>query len=393
MARPLFLVLLLLASSPALAATLQGRVVNGTTGETTSADRVALYDVTKPAGEPVASASDVDGDFVLEGIPDAAAAHFRLEVERDGRVFPQAIPGFDQPIDAYVYETTDDASAVALIRHHVIFTRDPEHLQVTEFMEFDNRTDPPMVISAAARPMRVHLAHDVHGAPTASIWGGGVPVDVPLLPTDGPQVVGLDTELLPGSTRVVVRYLVHEENQAFTWSSQSLVPTEERRVLVNPTDIVVDAEGFIPTDPAIEDYATYAGLATGPGDAWVVNLSGGAAVAAGADDHDHDHDQGTERSAQVGEFSDIVSRPNRLTNSRAQILLGLGGLLVFGTLAVLASNRRAAAAAPGGADPTRVAVSKIADQYVSGKISREEYEREAARLLKGSGSNPKHRAG
>ena len=39
----------------------------------------------------------------------------------------EAIPGFDQPIEAYVYDSTDDASAVALIRHHVIFTRDPEN--------------------------------------------------------------------------------------------------------------------------------------------------------------------------------------------------------------------------------------------------------------------------
>ena len=167
------------------------------------------------------------------------------------------------------------------------------------------------------------------------------------------------------------------------------MPTEERRVLVNPMDIQVEAEGFIPTDPAIEEYATWAGLASQPGDTWVVNLRGGTAVAAGADDHDHE----SERTAQVGEFSDIVSRPNRLTNSRAQILLGLGGLLLFGTLAIIAGNRRATAPTPAGPDPARAAVSKIADQYVSGKISREEYEREAARLLKGPASNPKRQAG
>jgi hypothetical protein len=379
MARPLFiLIALLVASLPASAATLQGRVVNGTTGETGTADLVAIFDVTQPGDEPLVSLENVTGEFTLEGIPDAAAAHFQLELRVGDLAFRQAIPGFDSTVEAFVYESTDDLSGVALLRHHVIFTRDPEHLQVTEFFEFDNRTNPPRAIVGSALPMRLHFGHDTHGAPTASIWGNAAPVDVPLVPTGTAPVQGVQHALQPGSTRLIVRYLVHEEGLAYRWSSESLFATEERRILVNPMDVEVESEGMIPTDPAIEDYATWSLLASEPGDDWVISLSGGTAVAATGDAHDHDAEQARTASA----FTDIVARPNRLTESRVQIMIGLGGLLLFGTLAVLANTRRTAPQGAAPDDDARLAVSKIADQYVSGKISREDYEREAGRLMK-----------
>ena len=56
----------------------------------------------------------------------------------------------------------------------------------------------------------------------------------------------------------------------------------------------------------------------------------------------------------------------------------------FDELLLVASCAEAASTAAGGG-AGRVAVSKIADRYVAGKITREEYEREAARLMKKSG--------
>jgi hypothetical protein len=381
MARPLFLILPLLVAAPATAATLQGQVVNGTTGETATADLVAVFVVTKPAAEPVASVENVTGAFTLEGIPEAAAAHFRLEVHANGMVFNQQISGFDAPVDAFLYDTTDDLSGVALLRHHVIFTRDPEHLQVTEFIEFDNRSDPPRVINADTRPMRVHLGHDMHGEPTASIWGMAAPEDVPLVRTDEAPILGLERALQPGSTRVVVRYLVHEENLSYQWVSKSLFDTEERKALIDPVDAVIESAGMIPSDEAIEGYATWAGLASRPGEEWVINVSGGAAVAATDDGHDHGN---TQQANQASAFTDIVARPNRLTASRTQIMIGLAGLLLFGTMGVLATSKRTAPESSFPQDEARLAVSKIADQYVSGKISREEYEQKASSLVKKS---------
>ena len=78
--------------------------------------------------------------------------------------FTQAVPDFEGPQDIFVFDVTDDISDVVLLRHHVIFTRDPEHIQATEFFEFDNRTDPPRAIRSSALPMRLQLDHDTHGA-------------------------------------------------------------------------------------------------------------------------------------------------------------------------------------------------------------------------------------
>ena len=124
---------------------------------------------------------------------------------------------------------------------------------------------------------------------------GEAPVDVPLVPTGTAPIQGVEHVLQPGSARLIVRYLVHEENSAYRWASVSQFATEERRVLVSPMDIQVESEGMIPTDPAIENYATLAGLASQPGDPWVVTVSGGSTIAATDDGHDHGCGRGQDR--------------------------------------------------------------------------------------------------
>lgn len=377
---------LLLFATTADAATLQGRIVNGTTGESARVDELLVFDLATSSTEPAARLQDVEGAFTVPDLPDAAAAHFRVEVRVGDATFSQPVKSFEGPMDVFVYDATDQISDIALLRHHVILSRDPEHMQVTEFLEFDNRTDPPRMIRASALPIRLELAHEIHGDPVASIMSSAVPVDVDLVAADAPAVFGLDHDLQPGSTRVVVRYLVHEEDHALDWSTRMLYPTEERRVMVSPPDVTVEAADMIPTESSIEGYAAWAGLAGAAGDEWSVRLSGGSAVAA---------DTGSSQTRQQGDpaaaFTEIVARPNRLSESRPLIFLGLGGLLLSGVLGMLLSGRGRAAPAAA-SDPDRLAVSRVADRYVSGEITREEYEREAARLLQKTKKPGRHAA-
>ncbi|RKZ11021.1 hypothetical protein DRQ32_06565, partial [bacterium] len=288
MIRPLTGVLaLLLYATPCMAATLTGQVVNGTTGEPAHADRIEIFDVTNSSGAAAAALDDVSGSFSIEDLPDAAAAHFRLVVTSGGIQLRQSIESFDTAMDVFVYDETEVVEDIALLRHHVIFTRDPEHMQVTEYLEFDNRTSPPRIIRASSLPMRLHLDHDMHGAATASLMGGAVPVDVDIKPTDQALVSGIDYHLQPGATRLVVRYLLHEEGEALAWTTQVIYPTEERHALVNPPDVELEAADMIRTDSDVDGYTTYAGLPAVTGEEWLITLAGGSAATA-TDTHDHD---------------------------------------------------------------------------------------------------------
>ena len=86
--------LVLSATSAAGAATLEGRVVNGTTGEEAHADLVELIDLTVNDSPVVTSVEDVTGSFTLTDIPDAAAAHFRLIVHDGETEIRQSIENF-----------------------------------------------------------------------------------------------------------------------------------------------------------------------------------------------------------------------------------------------------------------------------------------------------------
>jgi hypothetical protein len=149
--------------------------------------------------------------------------------------------------------------------------------------------------------------------------------------------------------------------------------------MVSPPDIDFQAEGMISTESRIEGYAAYAGLAAQAGSTWEISLQGGSNVTA-AD---------TGQANQMGEFTDIVARPNRLTNSRTPLLIGLGAALL---LVVVLALRTGARSGPASAalDEKRLAVSQLADRYVSGEITREEYEKQAAGVAGKSRRKPAH---
>jgi hypothetical protein len=208
---------------------------------------------------------------------------------------------------------------------------------------------------------------------------GVQPVLVATAPTDEAGVIGVDHALPPGSTRLVVRYLLHEEDNSLEWSSRALYDTEERVAMVNPPDVDLEAEGMISTESRIEGYAAYAGLAEKAGATWKITLQGGSSVTA-AD---------TGQATQMGEFTDIVARPNRLTNSRTPLLIGLGAALLLVVIFALRTGARSAPD-PAALDEKRLAVSKLADRYVSGEITREEYEKQAAGMTRKSRRKPAH---
>ncbi len=383
-------VMQLLAASAASAATLKGRIVNGTTGGPGVAERVELIDVTRGM-TVLQSLENVSGSFEMPDAPDAASAHFLLRLTYDGITSTQLVDGFDEEFEVAVFESTDEIEGVRISRHHAVFAKDPDHYQITEFLEYDNASDPPRAIRASALAMRLHLDHDVHGEIEASVGTGSMPVRTTLRPTDQTKVLGADHALPPGKTRLIVRYLVHYTDADYVWRTETVLPSEERRVLVTPKDITVRSQDMIPTDAGIEDYAAWAGLAASPGEAWEVTLAGGSTLAAagqtgGERGSDGNRDTGS-RTAQQ-DVVDVVARPNRLEARRWDITLGLATLLLFATLAGLASSRRPQASAE--PDAQKVSISKLADQYVAGVISKEQFESERDRVLQGK---PKRKKG
>lgn len=374
----LLLTLLGATATVASANTLEGRVVNGTTGQAGRADRIELIDVA--AGmDPIAVVENVDGTFQIADLPATSAAHLLLRVSYGGMVSSQSLTALDAPVEVKVFETTRSLDAVTLGRHHVLFQRDGEHMLVTELLEYDNRTDPPTAIAADALPMRLWLGNPVHGQPTASVGSGQMPVTMPLVATESPDVMAVEQALAPGTTRVIVRYNFEYHEGQNTWQGRAVYPTEDRRVLVSPLDVKVVAEQMVSTESPLEGFASWSGLPIEAGAQWSVSLTGGSAVA--ADGHDHPTAGGGNQA-----ITQVQSRPNRMSNNEVLLMLGMGAVLVLALLVGLSRTpalKLAEDKQQSADDDKRRRISRVADRYVSGEITREQFEHDRDAILGG----------
>lgn len=351
----------------ASAATLSGELVNGTTGAAGTADLVELIDVAQGMSA-LKSIENVEGSFELTDVPESNA-HLLLRVTRGDVSFSQNVEDITAAQRIEVYDSTTDRGAVEYARHHVIFRRDAEHMVVTELFEFDNRTDPPMTVATSALPMRFGFTNPTHGDPEISVGSGDFPITMTAIATETNGVLAVERPLRPGTTRMIVRYLIEYAPAGTEWVNTMVYPAEDRRVLVNPSDVQVMVDQMIPTDSPLEGYASYSGLPVAANTAWNVRLAGGSAVVA-----DHDH------AASPGQVTRIEVRPHRFAGQRIMMMVVVAALLAFGLL--LGISRKAPTAAETAAiDKKRLALSALADRYVTGELSREQFEKERDRLL------------
>lgn len=370
---------LLVALAPtADAAVLEGRIVNGTTGEEGTAERIELMDLTQGM-TPMATLENVTGSFRFDEVPEVSAAHFLLRVTADGVSYTESVQAgaLEEPIEVAVYESTTDRSQIELPIHHVLFQRNVDHMQVTELLQFDNGSEPALAVAASAGPLRVHLPHDIHGEIEASVGAGSMPLKLPLIETSEPDVYTVDYPLKPGSTRLVVRYLIGYETESLQWRTNLLYPTGERRVLVSPPDVQVEAEKMIASgDSELEGFAVYSGLPAEAGETWSVAMRGGSPQAL------ETRGGGQTQADASRQIQEVRVRPHRFTESRTWLMLGLG-LFLLGALGVVASRRDARVPTKEEQDPRREKLSRLSDRYVSGAIDRATFEAERDRILHG----------
>jgi hypothetical protein len=372
---PLILAAIGLSPGTSSAGTLQGKLVNGSADGPGKAELIELLDLTQGM-EVIATLENVEGEFLFEDAPDASAAHFLLRITSQGITYNERVApeSFESPMEVAVYDATSDRSQLRVHIHDVLFQRADDHMRITELLQFNNDTDPPQVIDAAAQPMRIHLPHDIHGEIEVSVGAGSMPLKLDLIETADSGVFTVDYALKPGATRLVVRYEGGYEDAAFDWKPTVIYSTEERRVLVSPPDVAVDAPDMIlsPDADAPEGYVVWAGLAIEGGSEWSVNLTGGS---------DRAVDLQANSEAGPNDVQDVQVRPNRYDEARNWIFGGL-------TLLFLAAIGFAASSAPKDGDAKksgsqkRDLLSRLSDRYVSGEIDRATFETERDRLLR-----------
>ena len=371
--------LLLAVVTHAPAAVLRGQIMNRTTGQPGSAESVRLLDMANQLDQ-IGTVLDAQGSYEFTDVPPREAPYL-IQTQSGGVLYSQPVrlSGDETTADIDVYDSVTSLDAVTYSMHHLIIERHEAVLNVMEFLEVENASNPPVAIWRDNGPLTVELPAQAQEPFEVSIsTPAGTPLHQELLETDQEHVYTVPYALKPGTTRVVIRYQLPYTDASFDFNARVFLPVTRRSLLVSPGDVAVSGEGLSVSEEAspIPGYGVYIGSELASGDAIAFSLKGGSEHAATPETEDPH--AGLSTDAADADIREVVRRPHRLSASRSRWLLmgGLAGILLLG-LANAGKSRRDAHVA----DP----MSEWEDRYVSGRIDRTEFERQAERWRRSSG--------
>lgn len=199
------LVLFLVVSLSCSAQTIQGIVVNGTTGEPQSMDKITVFTA---SGERGSAITDEDGTFKIELHGRLAPRSLTILRVIHGGVeyFSPVSPA--QVAHLKVYDSSSQASGISCYLSVLQFQVKGKTLEVTELHAFDNVSSPPITrIGADNVVLSIPEGAQVQPA-TISGPDGGM-TKVPLVPM--PEQKGkysIDFPIKPGRTKYAINYQV-----------------------------------------------------------------------------------------------------------------------------------------------------------------------------------------
>jgi hypothetical protein len=365
------------ASAPA--AILRGKIVNRSSGEPGKAESVRLLDMTNQLDQ-IGTVLDASGSYEFQDVPSRTAPYL-LQTQSGGVLYsqPVRVEGDETVADIEVYDSSPSLDGISFSMHHLIVERHDDVLNMMEFLEVENASNPPVAVWRDNGPLTIELPSAAQEPFEVSVsTPSGTPLHQELLETERAHVYTIPYALKPGTTRVVIRYQLPYAEAAADFSAQVHLPVTRRSLLVSPADVEVRGAGLTLSEEAspIPGYGVYIGTPLAAGESIAFQLRGGSEHAATQEEDPH---AGLDMGSQGADadVQEVVRRPHRLSAARSRWLLmgGLGAVLLLGLLN--AGKRRDAE----GGD----ALSEWEDRYVSGGIDRLEFEKRTESLRRSSG--------
>ena len=235
--------LMLVAARSAQAGTVQGRVVNGTTGKPAPAVEVILIQL-QGGMQPVANTkTNAQGEFSFNH-PGIGEQPMLVRAVYKGVNFHQALPPGRNAVDVSVYDLSHDAKTISVPSHLVIFQPNGATLTVAEQMLVRNESKPPMAYFLPGGSFQVTLPENAKLRQIAASGPSGMPVVQ--TPIDlGKNKYAIAFAFRPGDNEVRLAYeLPYQGDAATVKLSHSY--GESRVIVVVPPTVTVNGDHLQP---------------------------------------------------------------------------------------------------------------------------------------------------
>lgn len=234
---------LTVVTTSAGAVTVNGRVVNGTTGDE-SVNATVI--VVNPAGGMVKEQTVEAKDGRFTATLDARAPIYLIRVDYAGVMYTSTVnPAQGDPIDVTVtvYETTTSWEGVTVSIPHVAATRHGDHLSIEKLYEIENATDPPRSLGGTEGMFHFSLPMDLQSINSAYVSALGMPIERQPTKTDVPGEYRMDYPIRPGLTRIGISFTVPYANGTYTLVEDLRYGLRELTVFGVDPEMLITARG------------------------------------------------------------------------------------------------------------------------------------------------------
>jgi len=263
--------------------TVQGRVLNGTTGRPVANAEVSYVQMTQGPAPVAQATTDAEGRFRLQGPPAAGPAPILLRVDYQGATYSHPVlPG--SPTDAVeiqVFDGSRDAALMA-VKEQVIFLHPAgDTLTVLEQVIIQNASSPPRAYVNPQGTYLFTLPRAARSGVRVTVTGpGGMPIGQTPEPRGQENAFALTYPIRPGETQFRIEYALDYQSP-FSFEKPIDVASEQTHVVTTGAEVKVEGEGLeaLPADPA-SGFVGY--RVTQPGTMIRVQVSGESQVREGA---------------------------------------------------------------------------------------------------------------
>jgi hypothetical protein len=213
-ARRLAPVLFLFGSLACAAQTIEGTVLNGTTGRPEPRHEVILYTA---SGEQARTTTDEAGTFRIEPAANQSSSSLAILKVIHDRVeyFERVAPG--RRANVKVYDASSQVTGISCYLSMLQFQVKDRMLQVTELHALNNASSPP-ISRVSADNLVLSIPEGAVVQPAIVSGPDGGTVKVPLTPVRGKHgQYSVDFPLKPGLTKYAITYQVSYKDKFLFW--------------------------------------------------------------------------------------------------------------------------------------------------------------------------------
>jgi hypothetical protein len=302
---------------------LEGRVVNGTTGKPVAKAEVNLVFMAQGMTPAATQVTDSEGKFRFDKAPSSGGSPALLRVEYQGAtysrpVLPQQSSG---NFEIQVFDAGHDRGSVAVREHAILLHPSGNSLMVLEEIMLDNRSQPAKTYVNPDGTLPFTLAGKPHEEVRVTVQGpGGMPIGQTPVAKSGENRFAIAYPIRPGETQVRLEYSLDYQSP-FQFSKTLDLPAEQVVVVTPGSQVQVKGDGLtaIEADPQ----TGFTGYRVVPkGNKISLEISGEAPENA--------RGQGGEGGASEEGPATLVPIPDPVSERRWLIVAAVGLILVAG---------------------------------------------------------------